>query len=736
MASNFGNWQCAIDNITTTAKSDGCLKSFFHLDTNSKRIAFIHKKNFINDVAWLPLYWDSCHSMLRKSTEKAVRYRGDGNKYFQKKQYKSAIQCYTKSIQHASMSELHQNPAFALGLGNRSAALFHLKQYQACIGDITMALASGCPHPTADKLRIRKIHCLVHQGLVQEAQQAIRDFKKYVSGLTDSEKKVKDKLQDDIASLELQLSQNWFREPDGQADRQLPQLFQGPSEVITQACSPVEMRHTCSQGRHLVAKQAIPAGATLIVERPYAAVLLPDHLHSHCHSCFEILSLAPIPCRKCCVVLYCSVECRDAAWAMHHGVECQYQDLLSSVGIAHLSLRIILTAGLKFLLAFSDQDRDCVIRGLPGGPKYQRDYQAVHDLLTHEQDMEAEDLFQYSLTACLLLRVLIDAGWFPDGVPLDDQLTDSMMCIGSFLLRHILQLVCNAHAITELQVSQVADSDLVDSKSQVRVATAIYPTASLMNHSCDPTIISSFQRDVLVVRSVKDVADGQEIFNCYGPHCKRMGLAERQQALSSQYFFHCQCQACVEEEQSTHEDKIQRCPACSIDQVSAPAQCPVCLYNSETLASDTRQADHLFQQGLDRLQQMDIAGAVVRFTQCVELRERFMDRLQTPLCEARDCLARCHAMTGQFSLASKYLELNLSASELKYGDSSIELGYELQKLAQILFNDKQVGKALDVIDRALNILTIHFGNNSGNKDIEELVQMKSCLVEYQARTDT
>ncbi|XP_046552424.1 SET and MYND domain-containing protein 4-like isoform X2 [Haliotis rubra] len=725
MASNFGNWQCAIDNLTTTAKSDGCLKSFFNLDNNYKRIAFIHKKNFINDVAWLPLYWDNCHSMLRKSTEKAVRYRDDGNKYFQKKQYKSAIQCYTKSIQHASTAELQQNQAFALGLGNRSAALFYLKQYQACLGDITMALTSGCPCPTADRLKIRKIHCLVNLGRGQEAQQAIRDFKKHLSGHTDTEKKVKDKLEDDIASLEHQLSQNWLGEPDGQTDRQLPQLFQGPSEVITQASLAVEMKHTCSKGRHLVAKQAIPAGATLIVERPYAAVLLQDHLHSHCHNCFQTLSLAPIP-----------VECRDTAWTMYHNIECQYQDLLSSVGIAHLSLRIILTAGLQFLLAFSDQDRDSVIRGLTVGPKYQRDYLAVHDLLTHEQDMEAEDLFQYSLTAYLLLRVLIDVGWLPDGASLEDELTDNMMCIGSFLLRHILQLVCNAHAISELQVSQVADSNLVDSKSQVRVATAIYPTASLINHSCDPTIIASFQRDTLVVRSVKDVAVGQEIFNCYGPHCKRMSLTDRQQALSSQYFFHCQCQACVQEEQSIQQDEVPQCPACGVDQVSAPAQCPVCLHNSETLASDTKQADRLFQQGLDRLQQMDIAGAIVSFSQCVELRERSMDRHQTPLCEARDCLARCHAMTGQFSLASKYLELNLSASELKYGDSSIELGYELQKLAQVFFNDKQVGKALNVIDRALGILTIHFGKNSGNEDIEELVQMKSCLIEYQAGTDT
>ena len=66
------------------------------------------------------------------------------------------------------------------------------------------------------------------------------------------------------------------------------------------------------------------------------------------------------------------------------------------------------------------------------------------------------------------------------------------MYIGGLLLRHIQQLVCNAHAITEVQVTPTAAGEItpVEETSQVRVATAIYPTASLMNHSCDPTIIS------------------------------------------------------------------------------------------------------------------------------------------------------------------------------------------------------------------------------------------------------
>lgn len=67
---------------------------------------------------------------------------------------------------------------------------------------------------------------------------------------------------------------------------------------------------------------------------------------------------------------------------------------------------------------------------------------------------------------------------------------EEKLFIGGVLCRHICQLVCNAHAITEIQVEGGSPSPLVENECQVRVATAIYPTASLMNHSCDPTIIS------------------------------------------------------------------------------------------------------------------------------------------------------------------------------------------------------------------------------------------------------
>lgn len=156
-------------------------------------------------------------------------------------------------------------------------------------------------------------------------------------------------------------------------------------------------------------------------------------------------------------------------------------------------------------------------------------------------------------------------------------------------------------------MSSTAD---VETVSQVRIATAIYPTTSLMNHSCKPNIISrwviletnfihdsfhvcslffeymyssgrllaycrcsiyqshfscprttlwlfhiqfnvlrsSFHNDMLVVRATRDIPKGEQVYNCYGPHHKKMNTSERQQILKDQYFFTCKCEPCQQRE--------------------------------------------------------------------------------------------------------------------------------------------------------------------------------------------
>lgn len=70
--------------------------------------------------------------------------------------------------------------------------------------------------------------------------------------------------------------------------------------------------------------------------------------------------------------------------------------------------------------------------------------------------------------------------------------------IGCLLFHHSQQMACNVHAITAIVSTSNDKTNLkthypskehVVSREQKRIATAVYPTASLLNHACDPDVI-------------------------------------------------------------------------------------------------------------------------------------------------------------------------------------------------------------------------------------------------------
>ena len=66
--------------------------------------------------------------------------------------------------------------------------------------------------------------------------------------------------------------------------------------------------------------------------------------------------------------------------------------------------------------------------------------------------------------------------------------------IGCLLFHHSQQLSCNVHAITGIvptsdDKKHFSTKEQVVTREQKRIAIAVYPTASLLNHACDPDVI-------------------------------------------------------------------------------------------------------------------------------------------------------------------------------------------------------------------------------------------------------
>ncbi|KAK3592512.1 hypothetical protein CHS0354_013846 [Potamilus streckersoni] len=754
-------------------------------------------------VAWLCDYFESCTELNRKSAIKSSTLRAEGNQLFQKKLYRDALEKYTQAIVYAP----HDSEELSLIYGNRSAAWFFLDKWKPCLDDIALALSPQCPQSSKTKLMLRKVQCFLKLGNIKGTESSIHEAADWIKDVVFPEEKKKDSALQELNSYEKKLDllrQQQDIPNQHEMSSGPPCLSYGVNKVITQASSCVEIKYNLEQGRFLVGTDDIKAGDTLIVERPFAAVLLPDHDVTHCHHCYGKLTTV-VPCVQCSTVRYCSFQCQELSWTMYHQVECPYLDILRSVGIAHLSLRVILTAGLQFLINFKNEYQEIcsenisLVPGLDRDGQYARNYLTVFNLMTHTEDMNTSDLFQYSMTAVLLLRVLQHAQWFRqrneehisraikdgpaasstikyspqmyssgdlildhlDHVHIQSEFSQPLMSqekqsfhrshylsqselalsgvefsdievyIGGLLLRHIQQLVCNAHAITELQVSQVSEGNIaqVEETSQVRVATAIYPTASLMNHSCDPTIISSFCKDVLVVRAVKDVPKGGEIFNCYGPHHRRMGWSQRQQSLKEQYFFTCKCQPCLTDREQQSIFTAWRCCKCEDAVLETENSCQGCglIADKQLLKKTYLEGERLFLIGLDKLKQQNITGAIEELLSCHKLWKDILYRYHQDLSKVLDCLSRCYAMQGHFKSSSGYLRESIKIVSKMYGESSIEVANELHKFSEVLISARNWTEALTVAERAIKLFSLHYGES--HSTVQELFDMKKQLQE-------
>ena len=111
-----------------------------------------------------------------------------------------------------------------------------------------------------------------------------------------------------------------------------------------------------------------------------------------------------------------------------------------------------------------------------------------------------------------------------------------------FLSRHL----SNSFGIWELPISPDSEN----------LGSAMYPSASYFNHSCDPNIAKVRQgRTVLFVTS-KEVQAGEELCISYG-HTERQ-VAERRQVLRDWWGFNCNCSRCISELEFLEQESLER----------------------------------------------------------------------------------------------------------------------------------------------------------------------------------
>ncbi|CAF1100288.1 unnamed protein product [Adineta steineri] len=482
---------------------------------------FSRIKYLLSSSEFTSLLQKSSSSLLDEQTtnlkcvKTSTEYREKGNEAYASRNDQLALTFYNQAIRYAPS----YSRELSLALGNRSATLFNLKYYELALQDVHHALdflsSNDEDNIRRDRLEQRLYQCLKNKS---EENQTIDDKNKQLDN-----------------ELE-QLKSN--------------QTFNTNYPSLT---SYANIQMSTDRGRHVVStnvSSTLKPGTVILIEQPYASVLLQPAWSTHCHMCLRRLNLLLFVCSQCTRAVYCSSDClqRSIVW---HAFECRLTiDRLDKMQL--LALRLLTKTGWHHLLKNKTHFEDYLKQNQIDNQNKEiyewNNYENILKLETNSNKRSYNDLLQRSIQACMIGMSLINNTSFSQEAY---EKLDYQIYICSLILSHLQSLPCNAHEISEFIYHRLTPL----SSSCSEIGAGIYATLSLFNHSCNPNVIRNFIGDTVIVRLLSSVSSNDiELMDNYGCLSATMDKDERQKKLNEQYHFQCQCQPCIE--QWPHYDQL------------------------------------------------------------------------------------------------------------------------------------------------------------------------------------
>lgn len=469
-----------------------------------------------------------------KDSAMAEKERLVGNDHFKKANYAKAFMHYSVAVVKAKYPENTEDKTLAFAVGNRSACLFQMSDYQNAAADIQLALSLGYPAESRYKLYDRLGQCYMRMNRPDKAKGAFLVCKQLLESVNGEDKRK------ETVNRALGMCKNTVASKEQNEDEE--QLLVSHNEGFPSMSAKLRVEHNETVGRHTVANEEIHPADTVLVEEAFASVLYPQRHGLNCAHCFARLRAA-VPCKRCSGMAFCSTLCRDKADdGGSHSIECEFQDVLTGLGcsqIARLALRIVSQHPKDYFLRRKEQLFN-------NGTSSKKDaYAQVYNLVGLEEQRWPEDLLMRAAMALVLLGILRAAGYFGEkkSTSATDTYTPNELFVASLLLRHLKVLQFNAHEVYE--TLRGSGTSLKPSKN-IAVGLAVYPTAAYVNHSCHGGLARYFQGTKLVLKALRPFDIGHEVCDNYGPTFYLKPRGSRKKELSARYWFECQCEACRE----------------------------------------------------------------------------------------------------------------------------------------------------------------------------------------------
>ncbi|XP_044254997.1 SET and MYND domain-containing protein 4-like [Tribolium madens] len=491
-----------------------------------------------------------------KNNTISALHRREGNNFYAEKNLIKSFDCYTKSLRFA----IPYSKEYGLALANRSAVSFELKEYHNCLKDIELCFKSNYPTDLKPKIYIRKAECYYELNEKESLNQCISE----VFHFLETENVVeKDKFIKRLNHIKKLKNTKPKIESGQECLHEIPVFPDGENQCLAYASTKVKMSYNKDKGRHIVASTDINRGELLFIEKAFVfAPVFKENKEFYSFKCYNCLNdiVSGVPCNSCTVCVYCDENCRDKSWKKCHRWECDgmQANIWFDLGIALPAFKVMLegaATGFRSLEGGFEDDLKCF------GDK-DDNYRYFNRLLSniYKNKNVAPYIVMATIVVSYLRKYTDFFTWFLKQPNCPKKDFDNLVkLVGGLITKHIAQLACNSSTIEQWTCSS---SDLLFPDVLITIASGIFPSVSIMNHSCRPNVTNYFMCDTIVVKALEDIAQNEEIFNCYGIDYRGMEREQRQYACKELYHFECKCVICSDPAHELDMLDSYLCPKC------------------------------------------------------------------------------------------------------------------------------------------------------------------------------
>ncbi|XP_016664121.1 SET and MYND domain-containing protein 4 isoform X2 [Acyrthosiphon pisum] len=354
---------------------------------------------------------------------KSKSLRKNGNVFFKARLYWKAVDMYNRCLKACKPNtECH-----ALAQANRSAAYFHMGQYEHCLKDALCVVESdNYPSNLVYKLHERIGHV---EHILGYTERAKKSYALCLKRLDEADMSAVKKRKFRMAiSIAVSNCEEVEEEPTKSTTTMetlcVEQLVGGKNENIPALSAFVELKLSENMGRGVYATCDINPGDVVAIDEPYICGPLSEFREvCHYNGCMKIHS-SLIHCPKCLLVFYCNKDCMNKDYKDGHNLLCPIMyHIKSRPGITKINelaikwfLRAYSKMGLKKYCAivdnFSESKIDPIKRGFDEIGQYKSDdFLTAYSLDIIVNEMSIDVLFFFNCIAVDMLHYLMLSGF-------------------------------------------------------------------------------------------------------------------------------------------------------------------------------------------------------------------------------------------------------------------------------------------------------------------------------------